>query len=110
MQKNDSMWYIKVQVPEDIKMFVNEIDTHLRENIKNHNLLSSLDKTNYLTVKIPYRYNKFECTFINKHDDRILSCDIMKNDTLDIHIECVNIWKNERSCGLTWKSSLIKKM
>lgn len=110
IEKNDSIWFIKIKVPNDIAVVIREIECEANSKIVNYNLLSSIDNDFCMNIKIPYRYKKFECDFFDILENRIVSDEIQIDDTICIHIECNNIWKNEACCGLTWKTKLIKKM
>ena len=110
IQKNSSMWFIKIKIPDDISQRIKTIENDSNNIIHNYRLLSSIDENSFMNIKIPYRYNKFECDFVDADDHRIISSDIEPNDLLSLNIECMNIWKNDNCFGLTWKTKFIKKM
>ena len=111
INKNDSMWFIKIQLPNDVAEKIIDIEKQTNHIISNYELLSSLNNDMYINIKIPFRYRKFECDFYNFNDNqRITSNDINTDDELTIEMECTNIWKNEKYFSLTWKTKLIKKM
>ena len=110
IDQNKSMWFIKIKVPDDVSKNIIDIEKQANNIIRNYELLSSLDNDTCMNIKIPYRYKKFECEFFNKEDQRIISSDIISDDNLKINLECMNIWKNDKYFGLTWKTKIIKKM
>lgn len=110
INQNDSMWFIKIKVPDDVIEEIINIEKQANNIIKKYELLSSLDNDMYMNIKIPFRYRKFECDFYNKDEQRIISSDITPDDILTINLECMNIWKNDKFFSLTWKTKLIKKM
>ena len=109
IEKNSSMWFLKIKLPDDIANEIKKIEIECNNTIKNYNLLTSIDENSCINIKIPFRYNKFECDFVNSDDYRIISSDIELKNVLTINIECINIWKNEHCFGLTWKTKFIKK-
>ena len=110
INQNDNMWFIKIQVPDNVDNKIIQIEKEVNNIVTKYELLSSLDNDSYINLKIPYRYNKFECDFFNNNDQRILSNDICPDDILTIDFQCINIWKNDKYCSLTWKTKFIKKM
>ena len=105
-----STWYIKVQLPKDVAERIIDIEKQSNNIISKYELISSIDNNMCINIKIPFRYKKFECEFFNIDNQRIISNDIIMNDSLKINIECINIWKNNKYFSLTWKTKLIKKM
>ena len=43
IEKNDSMWFIKIKVPDDIAEAINNIEKESQNMISNYKLLSSID-------------------------------------------------------------------
>lgn len=110
IQKNDSMWFIKIKIPNDIYNIIKNIEIQSNNIINNYKLLSSIDEDLCMNIKIPYRYKKFECDFYDNYNQRITSDELKESDNLTINIECLNIWKNDGCFSLTWKTKFIKKM
>ena len=110
ISQNESMWFIKIKVPTDVAEKIIDIEKRANTVICNYKLLSSLDNDMCMNIKIPFRYKKLECEFYNHDNKRIISNDIIINDTLSLNIECINIWKNDKYFGLTWRTKFIKKM
>ena len=110
ISENDSMWFIKIKVPDDIAEKIIDIEKQANNIITRYEVLSSLDKDMCMNIKIPFRYRKFECDFYNHNEQRIISNDIICDDILTINLECMNIWKNDKFFSLTWKTKFMKKM
>ena len=110
INQNDSMWFIKIKVPDDVIEKIIDIEKQANNIINKYELLSSFDNDMYMNIKIPFRYRKFECDFYDKNEQRIISSDIIIDDTLIMNIECTNIWKNNNFFSLIWRTKLIKKM
>jgi len=110
IEKNSSIWFLKIKLPYDIAQEIKQIENDSNNIINNYQLLTAIDENLCINIKIPFRYNKFECAFVDINDCRIISNDIQPNNLLTIHLECINIWKNEMFFGLTWKTKFIKKM
>ena len=106
-------WCIIIEIPEDIINIIKDIDSAAAIHCGENAYLNSVFE-NKMKVKIPYRYNKYECTFMDDEGRLIVSSDIKEGDLISLEIMCVNLWEiqNERGtlCGLTWQTKLIKKI
>lgn len=65
---------------------------------------------NHMKVKIPYRYNRYETIFKDSQDIYITSSDLKEGDNIEIELNCTTMWDINNTCGLVWKTNLIKKM
>jgi hypothetical protein len=70
--------------------------------IKNNNCL--------MYAKIPFRFNKYECEFVDKSGKHIQSTDITKDSIIDImHLKAASIWiqRNTKQIGILWQIKYI---
>ena len=107
--KKDKQWIISVKVPDDINDLIMKIDTACRTYSGSKQFINSVYE-NTIDIKIPFRYRKYECTFIDKDNHRITSGDFEAGDSMSLSIECQNLWSMNGFSGLLWRTNMLKKM
>ena len=100
-------WYIKVKITDDeiLKKIKNVDDVF--EKSQNHKVQNTL-YDNIIVLKLPYRYNKFECAVYDK-DGHYSSCYELENGnklSIDITHACFS-FQNSQYLS-TWKVIQIK--
>jgi hypothetical protein len=109
-ETKQNSWYITITVPDDIKNMLFDLDSQARNFVKTQNFRSSLIRDE-MYIKIPFRYKKFECSFFESSGNRIVSSDIKENDSIELLIECTNMWSIDGMHGLNWSTKqIIKKI
>ena len=100
-------WYMKVKIiQQEILDKINYIDESF-EKSQDKKVQYALND-NIIVLKLPYRYNKFECTVIDNDGD-YYSCYEIKNDDqvhIDITHACFSL--QETHYLSTWKVIKIK--
>ena len=107
--KKENNWYIIIEIPDDIAEFIRTVESASVEHVKPHSCVRSLRK-NIIDVRIPFRYRKFECSFHDSDNSRIVSEDIKENDNICLNLELQTLWCIESIYGLLWRTDMIKKM
>lgn len=107
-KENTKTWNIGISVQDDVRDLIRDIDMKAKSNSETENFLYS-NCDGVLKVKIPFRYNKFECEFRDDAGNLIVSSDIIENDYISLNVEC-SMWSINNVCGLTWQTKLIKKI
>lgn len=56
-------------------------------------------------AKVPFRFNKYECEFVNKNGSHILSTDIVKDSVVNLQLKAASIWiqRDSKHVGILWQ-------
>lgn len=56
-------------------------------------------------AKIPFRFKKYECEFVNKNGSHIVSTDIIKESVVNLQIKAASIWiqRDTKQVGILWQ-------
>lgn len=56
-------------------------------------------------AKVPFRFNKYECEFVNTNGSHIMSTDIIKNSLVNLQLKASSIWirRDTKQIGILWQ-------
>lgn len=104
--KKENKWYMKVKILDDNIKYIENIDKTFEKTIENE--VQKALFNDILILKIPYRYNKFECKTFDK-DLHYISCyELKENDNIECNMThaCFSLQKTKYLS--TWKVNQIK--
>ena len=105
--RSSKKWYMKVKITDtEILDKINIIDDFF-EKSQNKKVQNTI-RDNIIVLKLPFRYNKFECTVYDKHGDYYSCYELENGDKVHIDIIHACFSFQETHYLSTWKVIQIK--
>ena len=99
--KSNDKWYMSIYLDEISSSLIKnyELSFEIEEKVK----IQQSIKDRIIIVKLPYRYNRFECRAFDHEDDPLTMYDIKKGNRIKANVEhaCFS-YQNENILS-TWK-------
>ena len=106
VNKIGSYYFIEIKLEGTFRDFVNSVQN--TANNKVPQTVAFISNPNYILVKIPFRYNKFECDVNYKNSTQTVY-DISVGNKINIDLTLKSLWWNNEHGYLTWIANSITK-
>ena len=94
-------WYLRVILDEESRSRVRDFEDKFQES-ENVTLQPTITN-NVIIVKLPYRYNRFECRVFDKDGDPLTCYDVKENQNVNLLVVHAGFSYQDLSILSTWK-------
>jgi hypothetical protein len=100
-------WYMQLKLDDEQGLKVYEFEKKYQTDNNIAKFQHSI-YMNHIVIKIPFRYNKFECNVIDKFGDFSSCYEVKQSDIIECKLEHAGFSNQQGNILSTWKTKNIK--